>query len=102
MRRWAFVVTVLGMFVLSLFLSFGEKKVESLEGLELNQRVSVSGKVVDERVIFESTKLLVLDSDIELICEGCLGVFDGRKVSAVGVVSEFEGKKQVEVLKIVG
>jgi len=101
MRRWAFVVAVFGMFVLVMFLGFFGKEVESLEGLEVNQKVYLEGEVVEERFLFGNSRLLVLDNGIELVCE-CSGSFKGRDVEVVGVVSEFEGNKQVEVLEIVG
>lgn len=99
MRRFAFVVFVIGMFVLMGFLIFFVKEVDDLEGLEINERVIVGGMVMDERVIFGSEKLLILDNGIELVCE-CFGVFEGREILVEGVVMEFRGKKQVRVLSI--
>jgi hypothetical protein len=98
MRRWAFVVAILGMFVLLFFLSYGEKEVDSLEGLEINQRVLVGGTVVEERAI-SGGRILRLENGIEVVCE-CVGSFKGREVSVIGIVSEFEGEKQVDVLRI--
>ena len=46
MRRWAFVVMIVGMFVLVLLLGFGGIEVGDLEGLEVNTLVRVSGEVV--------------------------------------------------------
>ena len=104
MRRWAFVVAVLGMFVLLLFLGFGEEEVGSyseLQELEINSRVVVSGEVVSERVISGRRRLLELDSGIVAVCE-CVGNFAEERVEILGVVSEFEGERQVEVLRIAG
>ena len=63
MRRWAFIVAILGMFVLALMLNRSPISVENysdLEVLEVNTRVSVSGKVVSERVLYEGKKLIEL------------------------------------------
>ncbi|MFH1425682.1 MAG: hypothetical protein ABIG28_03075 [archaeon] len=99
MRRWAFVIFIIGMFVLLLFLGKSGERVENLEGLVENSKVIVSGEVVSERVIYEGTKLFVLDSGIELVCS-CLGSFVGEEVEVEGVVEGYEGKKQVRVLEI--
>ncbi len=102
MRRLAFVVVIVGMFVLLLLLNLEPETVESLEdleGLEINTRVVVSGEVVSERVLYLGKRLLVLENGIELVCS-CSGGFIGREVFVEGVVSEYGGKKQVEVLEI--
>jgi len=99
MRRWAFIIVVLGMFFLG-FMLVQEGKVvsslEELEDLEVNQKVVIEGEIIESRLLYGNTRLLKLDSGIELICE-CS--FSGS-VKVDGIVSEYEGKKQVEVLKI--
>lgn len=99
MRRWAFVIAMLGMFVLVLFFSVGPEEVESVEGLVVNKNVLLNGIVVEERVIYEGVKVLILDSGIELVCE-CDESFVDRRVRVEGVVEEFDGRKQVRVLRI--
>lgn len=102
MRRWAFVVFMLGMLVLVGVLVFYVREVESyleLEGLEINQRVRLSGEVVSERVLYGDEKLLELDSGIVLICEGC-GSYLDKEIFVEGVVEEYEDGKQVRVLKL--
>ncbi|MFH1290467.1 MAG: hypothetical protein ABIH92_03600 [Nanoarchaeota archaeon] len=102
MRKWAFIVAILGMFVMVLFLNLEPEKVEDysdLEELELNTRVSVMGKVVSERLIYGRTELLVLDNGIDLVFEG-VGNFENEEIEVVGVVSEYNEKKQVTVEKI--
>lgn len=103
MRRWAFVIAILGLFVLVLVFGFNRIEVSSLDELlllEINQRVFLTGNIVSERVIYSGTWLLVLDSGIEMVCS-CTRSFFGQ-VDVEGVVSEYNGKKQVEVLKIAG
>jgi len=103
MRRFAFVVLIVGMFVLVAALGFGEKKVMSygdLIELEVNQKVFLRGVVESERVIYEGTKLIVLENGVELIC-GCSEIFYGKSAEVNGIVEEYEGKKQVRVLEII-
>jgi len=102
MRRFAFVVAVLGMLVL-VFLLIGDPEeildYGDLEDLEVNERIVVSGKVESERFIFRGSKLLILEEGIEVICE-CVGDYEGKEIVVEGIVSEFEGEKQVSALKI--
>ena len=50
--------------------------------------------------MYDEFKLLVLDSGIELVCDCGFESFLDLEVNVEGVVSEFNGKRQVEVLKI--
>ncbi|MBU0466409.1 MAG: DUF4131 domain-containing protein [Nanoarchaeota archaeon] len=105
MRRWAFIIAIVGMFVLLLLLSQKPVELESYDGLEeleINERVYVTGKVVEEKVIYGERKVLVLDVDdgeIDLVFEG-FGSFKGEEIEVVGKVGEYEGKKQIEVERI--
>lgn len=99
MRKWAFILFIVGMFVLFVFLMRGAREIESFEGLEINEKVLVSGLVVEERVLYEGTKLFELENGMELVCE-CNEQLEGKEIEAEGVVSEYEGKKQLTVLRI--
>ena len=103
MRRFAFIIAVLGMVILLFILSFGKmeriESYEKLEELEVNKRVFIVGEVVEEKIIFGARKVLVLENGVQLVCE-CAGNFKEKKVEVEGIVSEFEGKKQIEVLRI--
>jgi hypothetical protein len=103
MRKWAFIIVILGIFAMALILEFERfeeiSSYEDLMNLEVNKKVSLSGKVVEERVLYEGTKLLKLDNGIEVVCE-CAGGFKDGNVLVEGFVSEYEGKKQVEILRI--
>ena len=102
MRRFAFVIMILGMFVLFWFMGSDGEEIESyedLENLEINQKVFLEGRIISERIIYSGTKLIILDSGIELVCE-CVGNFIGEDVFVEGVVEEYKGKKQVGVLAI--
>jgi len=100
MRRWAFAAAMIGLFVLFVLVNLPAKRVESLEGLEAGQKVSLEGVVIDERVIFGNEKVYVLDLGIEIICSGC-GELVGEEAEFVGLVEEYEGKNQVRILEII-
>jgi DNA/RNA endonuclease YhcR with UshA esterase domain len=99
MRKWSFILYVLGMVCLILIYMLPGFEVESLDGMELNERVIVSGKVISERGIYSGTKLLELDSGIRVVCE-CVESFEGREVRIEGFISEYNGNKQVSVERI--
>lgn len=104
MRRLAFIVAIVGLFVFALVLNSGVKTLDSygdLEKLEVNQRVFVSGKVIDEKVVFGNERVLVLNNGIEMICE-CERSYKGSLVEVEGIVESYMGRKQVRILKIVG
>lgn len=97
MRRWAFVIFVLGifiMFVLGEYYIFEIEGGEGLESLEINSRVRVSGEVISERVIYQGTRLLELDNGINVLCE-CKENLLTKKLFVVGKVSEYDGRKQI-------
>ena len=97
MRKLSFVLTILGISILLVMLNFSGKKVESLEGLELNEKVIVSGKIIKERD-FGDFKIFNMEG-IEVYCN-CKKSYSGKEVLIEGLVDEFEGEKQLRVLKI--
>ena len=102
MKRIALLIAVMGLFVLGL-LMLNLKAVEvgnedDLKKLEVNTKVIVEGRVAEERVLYLGTKLLIIN-DLEVICE-CSESFKGRRIRVEGLVDEFNGKRQVRVLKI--
>lgn len=97
MRKLSFVLTILGISILLVMLNFSGKKVESLEGLELNEKVIVSGEILKERD-FGDFKIFNM-GEIEVYCN-CKESYLGKEVLIEGLVAEFDGEKQVKVLKI--
>ena len=101
MRRWAFIIFVVGMFVLILLLNSGFREVESydeLESLEINTRVYVSGEVESERILYGAERAFEIKG-IEFVCTSCESLI-GEKADVEGIVSEYNSKKQVRVLKV--
>ena len=70
------------------------KGAEDVGSLELNTRISISGQVVAERIIYEGTKILELDNGIIILCE-CNENFKDREIKVVGRVSDYDGKRQI-------
>ncbi|MBU0977150.1 MAG: hypothetical protein KKD18_01925 [Nanoarchaeota archaeon] len=102
MRMWAFIVFVVGMFVMFVLFNLPARVVADegeLEGMVLNTRVFVSGVVAEERVLYEGTKLLKLDGGVEVVAES-IENFEGKNVEIWGMVSDYEGKKQVVAEKV--
>ena len=103
MRRIAFIIMILGICFLAFLINSDGIYVNSIEDLkvfEINQKVLLSGKVVSERFLYDDVKLLVLESGVGLVCTCGFKNFLDLEVEVEGVISEFEGKRQVEVLKI--
>jgi hypothetical protein len=106
MRRWAFVIAILGMAIMLFLMNLPAREVVDYEGiadLEVNTRVQISGEVINERIIYGDEKLLVLGNgtggELELVYQGD-GRFNEKKIEAVGFVSEYDGKKQITVERI--
>ncbi len=102
MRRIAFVISLVGIFVLLGAFMLPAKNVgsaEDLEKLEINTKVILSGKVENERVYGDFRILSV--NGISVICN-CPGDYLGKNVEILGKVSEYEGKIQIEILRIKG
>jgi hypothetical protein len=104
MRRVSFIVTVLGICVLVLMMVLSSSReifsIRDLEGFEINSLVEFSGVVSDERYFDNGFRIFHIN-EIEVVCEcaGVLGLKE-KEVFVEGVVGEFEGERQVEVLSL--
>lgn len=102
MRRFAFAIALAGLFVLTILVNSDPVFVENSEALkkmEINKKVRVEGKVVEERVLSSGDRILNLDNGIVLVC-ACSKSFDDGFVIVEGIVSEYNGVKQIRVLNI--
>jgi len=103
MRKWAFIVFIVGMVILlGIMLFAGEEELDSVDELEdlvVNQKVSLAGKVVGEKIIYEDERILELDNGIVAVCSNCRECLD-KEVLIKGVVSEYNGEKQVRVFRL--
>lgn len=101
MRRFAFVVAFLGIFVLlGLLVFLPPKEIKSLgdlQDLRVNQKVFLTGKVESEKQFGDFNIMHV--EGVEVVCE-CKRSYIDKDLEILGAVSEYEGKKQVSVLRI--
>ena len=108
LRKYAFIVAILGIAFLLGLLILSPKELGSLDELdsmEINEKVMLKGKVGSERDFgdFRIWKLSVIEGDTEIdfevICD-CKESYLGREIEIVGLVSEFNGERQVRVLRV--
>ena len=99
-KKLALLISIFGTFFLLFSLNSEPKTIDSLESLEdfeINEKVSISGVVLDERV-YGDFKIIKI-SGIEIICS-CKGSYLNEKVEVIGVITEFNNKRQITALKI--
>jgi len=102
MRRFAFIITILGLLALLVLLNKSPIQIsnqEQLKGLEINTPVSITGKVIIEENIYETQRLLTLENNIKLTCQ-CPQNLRNKEISILGIVSEYDNEKQITILKI--
>ncbi len=97
MKEVALCLSILGIFLLLFLLSSEPKEIGDLNNTLINQKVIIEGIVDKERTAGELVIMVI--NGIEVVCS-CEESYMGKSVSLVGVVSEFNGKKQVKVLRI--
>jgi hypothetical protein len=94
------VASLLGIFmllVLSLTLNPKEISACSINKTQDNEKVSIKGIVIDERVLSENFKLLILKNngcEVDITCN-CLQSFINNNVSIAGKVQTYNNKKQI-------
>ena len=104
MRKLAFMIAILGIAVLLYMLvSSNPTKISSpkeLGALVDNSLVQTTGKVISERVLYGTTKLLKLDNDIELVCTSCPAYLN-RTIQILGTTEKYLNKTQISVLRTI-
>lgn len=104
MRKLAFVVSLLGIFsllIVSLVLPAAPlNSISDLNKTINNQKVIVSGKVIEEK-FYSSYSILKLNNSLSLQCNCKSLSFKNKNISARGIINEFPiGNKYIKVLKI--
>ncbi|MEK6855416.1 MAG: hypothetical protein AABX73_04300 [Nanoarchaeota archaeon] len=98
MKRIALIIALIGMFVLLGLMFYGFVReinnMEDVESLEDNQKVVISGNVIEQK-----GGAIILDNGVKAECEGCLN-YHGKNVSILGVVDKYDNKKSIFVLRI--
>jgi hypothetical protein len=104
MRRLAFAITILGIFVLIVLLNLSSPKIinnySSLSKLTDYTKVQTTGRVVSERILYGDTKLLKLDNNIEVLCQACLS-YVNRTLYVIGTSESYINRTQINALKII-
>ena len=67
--------------------------------MEINKKVRVEGKVVEERVLSSGDRILNLDNGIVVFCS-CSENFNNKIAVIEGFVSVYNDEKQVTALRI--
>ncbi|MEK6928449.1 MAG: hypothetical protein AABW65_00650 [Nanoarchaeota archaeon] len=103
MKIISLLLSLIGISILLLLLFLPPKHISSLEELSKlkeNQKTSVSGKVINERLLEKST-ILKLDNNIELLCDCPKNIkYKGKNITAVGIKDSFLNKDKIIVLKL--
>jgi hypothetical protein len=104
MRKIAFIIAISGIFFLFLILAFSKPLAvynsSDLSKLTDNTKVSTTGKVISERILYGTTKLLKLDNNIELVCSSCPS-YANKTIQVIGTAEKYLNKTQVQVLRII-
>jgi len=102
MRRFAFSITILLLFILILLLNLPPKTVSSPQDLakfQPNQRIQVSGTVIKES--FSSKyKTLYLDNSLKLECDLACPKYLNKKISALVILERYDEQEYLKVLEI--
>lgn len=99
MRRVSFVLSMIGLFLLVLFIYEGPRE-GNFESKDVNEEVVVSGILSSIRSSTYATFFRI--GDYEAYCDCDVFAYSGRNVEAKGVVAEYSGKKMIRILSIRG
>ncbi len=100
MRRFSFILTILGILLLIIILNQKPIEINSEEDLEKipeNKKIKIIDKVVSEK-IQGNLRILTLENNIKLICD-CKNYLN-KKIYIEGIKDNYLNKNQIIVLKI--
>ena len=102
MRKYAFIIAILGIFVLLLFLNYQApipvSAPENLKNLTENQKVLTRGTVIEEK-FQKSNKILVLDNNLEILCDIKSPYYVNKNITILGVYDNFQ-KPRIKAMEI--
>jgi hypothetical protein len=104
MQKIALLISLLGIALL-LTLTGIQKPIEissaaQLEKLKDNQKVIVTGKVIDQRV-YKTSTTLILEKNLSLVCDHCkLSSLKEKSIKAEGIIDNFNRKISIKVLTL--
>lgn len=103
MRKWAFILCILGLAILLFQLTFQTSKTinspEEFSKLTENQKVQASGKVVEEKLSSANAKTYTLDNEIQILCNLDCPFYLNKSISVIGILDTFQ-KPRIKALQI--
>jgi len=99
--KFSLSISFLGIFLLLFLANYQKpKEITTSSNLTLNEKISIKGKIINERNYDEFSILKLQDScgTIEIICN-CKN-FLNKSVLIEGKVTEYKNKKQIQAEKI--
>ena len=102
MRRKAFALTILSLFVMSLLLALPPKSLSSpkeLKNLAQNQKLLIQGQVIKETISI-NTKTFYLNNSFKINCPLPCPSFLYKNVSALVTLENYDNKINLNLLEI--
>ena len=104
MKILALSISLLGILILIIMLNLSNPIIvdnsSQLKDLQDYTKIQTQGKVISERTLYENTKLLILDNNIEIICNSCPSYIN-RTLHIIGTTETYINRTQVQALKII-
>lgn len=102
MRRFAFAITILGLFFLLILQNLPPKIISSQNELEIfqpNQKFLINGDVIKE-TYSKNYKLLTLNNSLQLKCLLPCPNLINKKIEALTILEKYNNKNYLKILKI--
>ena len=100
MRRYAFILSLIGIFILLLIMLNSKPIIiyssKELSNYQDNQKLLISGKVIKQT--FSS---LTLENNFSLTCDSSCPTYLNKNISALVLLDSFNNKKQLKILRII-
>ena len=99
MRRYAFIIAILGIFALLLILILSKplpiSSPSELSKFQDNQKLLIDGKVIKQ-----TASTLYLNNNFSLICDSSCPQYLNKNISAIAIKDSFNDKTQLKILRI--
>ena len=103
MKIVALAITLIGILILLILLNLSSPLLSdnsSIQNQIDNTKVQIQGKVIQERILYEQTKLIKLDNNIEVLCTSCPNYLN-KNITVIGITEKYQNKTQIKVLKVI-
>jgi len=99
MKKIAFSLALLGIFILLLILTYSKPILintsTNISLLETNQKISLSGKVTAQ-----NSDKLTIDNSLDVYCSCSSKYYLNKNISLLGYIDNFYNQKRITALKI--